>query len=250
MMLVGLMMAFAAADSAPLDPVDVFFAEFADKRAHIQVLEATFERKNITPDETFATKGKLLYAKPRRIILRHDDTEVPDLMLDAERIFEHDRDMEQLEIHHLRGDVSVEALFVGFEAETNRLREAYDVELFDPVEEEGAAKGLVLRPKKREGEEEAALFERVRLFLRKGDYLPCRIVIVNDSDSRTDTRITNFIVNHKIDPKTTQIFLKEGTVIIEDEESVDTAPPGGLRLPTKAIAPKLPEPKPVTVEAP
>jgi outer membrane lipoprotein-sorting protein len=234
----ALLAVFAAVET---ESVDAFLKELEAKRDKLQVVQARIHRENITPDGVFEAEGTMLYAHPRRIVFRYEDPTVTDLLIDNLRVYRYDEDMEQLLIDDLEDDPATEALYIGFERDLKRLREAFDVSLFIPEVKEGAVKGLLLRPREAGEEDEAgpaATFESVYLYLREEDYLPTRVIVVNDADSQVEMRMSEYRVNQRIDPAQTQFRIPEGTVIIENQESFEEAPEGGLLLPRDPIVPK------------
>ncbi len=226
-------MGAAGGDEAAFDG---FFAEFAEKRDGIRTLEARFTQESVVPEETLYSAGRLIYVKPKRIVFRYEAPE-PTYLIDGLRAYEYEPDLKQVQVYLLEDNPQTEALFLGFDEDTKRLRDAYEVELFEPAEEPEGARGVVLRPKNARDEE--AYFEKVTLFLRAEDYLPYRIHIVNDAESHVTIRVADFVVNGASAPAQGQIMLPEGTTIIEDDEIVETVGRGGKLVP-EAIA--MPEP--------
>ncbi|MFA6240636.1 MAG: outer membrane lipoprotein carrier protein LolA [Candidatus Hydrogenedentales bacterium] len=243
----------SAAEPAPspaatpeVPPVVAFLADFAQKRDHIQSLTARFFQENVTPDETTPSSGEIIYIKPRRIMFRYADPEVTYL-IDGLRVYEYDAQLEQVQVYDLGDDPQAEALFLGFDSDTTRLQQAYDVALVDPEKPDLGKHGLELTPKQKPKQEDAEpvtpLFNKVRLTLRDGDYLPSYIHVFNDNDSEVRISVTNVEVNPALDPKQTQLDLPEGTRIIQNEQDVETVGPGGKRIPEIAqtdIAPTAP----------
>lgn len=207
---------------------DAFFAEFASKREGIRTLEAEFAQESVIPEETIESEGSVVYVKPRRIVFKYAEPD-PTYLIDGSRAYEYAPDLKQLQVYDLEDNPQTEVFFLGFDDDTRRLREAYQVEVFEPAGEPEGARGIRLRPETAEGEE--ACFEQVTLFLRAEDYLPYRIHIVNDPESQVTIRVTGFVVNGALDPERTQIHLPEGTTIIEHDELVETVGPGGLGVP-------------------
>jgi outer membrane lipoprotein-sorting protein len=243
-----LLLVLAAGVEVEPESVDAFLEELAARRDAIHGVRARIHRENSTPDGVFEAKGTLLYARPRRIVFRYEDPAVTDLLIDGRRIYRYDEDMEQLLIDDLEDDPATEALYLGFEKDFNRLREAFDLSFFIPETKEGAVKGLLLKPKEETNEEDtgpAAAFEAVYLYLREEDYLPSRVLLVNDADSRVDLRMSDYEVNGPIAPEETQFRIPEGTMIVENQEAYEEAPSGGLHLPRDPIIPKaVPEEMP------
>ena len=239
--MIMLLLAVTAVVEVEPENVDAFLEELAARRDAIYVVRARIQRENITPDGVFEAKGAMLYARPRRIVFRYEDAAVTDLLIDGRRIYRYDEDMEQLLIDELEDDPATEALYLGFEKDFNRLRKAFDISFFIPEAREGAVKGLLLKPKQEENGEEsnpAAAFEAVYLYLREDDYLPTRVVVVNDADSSVELRLSEYEVNCAIEPAETQFQIPEGTMIVENQEAYEEAPPGGLSLPRDPVVPE------------
>lgn len=231
------------ADPAPAEPaqaspgetsVAAFLAEFAEKRSHIQGLTARFLQENVTPDETTPSTGEIVYVKPRRILFRYADPPVAYL-IDGLRVYAYDAELEQVQIYDLGDDPQAEALFMGFDSDTARLKQAYDISLSEPEKTDCGKQGLVLTPKElpeaQDSEPVSPLFNKVRLTLRDEDYLPCFIHVFNDDDSEVRISVSGIVVNPALDPKQVQLAVPEGTRIVENEERVKIVGPGGLHLP-------------------
>ncbi len=230
----------ASLGAANNDSFDAFFKEFSAKRDSIQTLEATFKQQNKTPEETRSTEGSLVYVNPRRVVFRYEKPEVgATYVIDGHTAYEYIPEIEQLEIYDIGDNPQSEIFFLGFEDNANELREAYNLELFDPEGTAeavpGAEKGLAIRPKPQE--DQPVPFKEVRLYLREKDYLPVRIYVVNDEDSQTLIDISNFQINQPLDPARSQVSVPVGTKIIENDRLVETVQDEGLRLPP----PKKPE---------
>jgi outer membrane lipoprotein-sorting protein len=232
--------------AAEPESVDAFLEELSARRTAVRVVQARLERENVTTDGVFEAQGTVLFVHPRRIVFRYDESAETDVLIDGLRLYRYDRDMEQLQIDDLEDDPATEAFYLGFAKDFKRLREAFDVALFIPEIKEGAVKGLLLRPKKVESEDEsdlpgpAAAFEEVYLYLREPDYLPTRVIVVNDANSRVEIRLSHYRVNEAVDTAQTQFRIPEGTVIIENQETFEEAPAGGLFLPRAPAVLELP----------
>ena len=226
----GLLVALLAFSAGDPDPVESFFREFAAKRDGIRTLEAQFVQTNFSVDEETTVKGRIVYVKPRRIVFRYDDPEMAHLV-DGLRMYEYDADLKQVLIYELEDAPQTEALFMSFDDDTKRLREAYDVALFDPDEKD--LRGLMLTPKPKESEE--PLFEHARLFLRGEDLLPRRIEIQNDAESRVVIEVKDIKANAPLQAEQAQVLVPEGTTVVQDDRLLETVGPGGKLLP-------LPEP--------
>lgn len=245
MMGVILLMAVGAAAADGAD-VDAFFAEFVKKRDNVITLQARFVQESVVPEETRQTPGTIVYVRPKRIVFRYEAPD-PTYLVDDLRVFEYLPDAKQLRILTLEDTPQTEALFLGFDEDTQRLREGYDVALIDTAGEPAGARALHLRPKK--GAEEDAPFKECTLYLRAEDYLPYRIEEIGDEDSRITIRITDYAINQAIESGAAQIDLAEGTSVVEADRIVETIGPGGKRVPE---APKIPSlaPRPTETPAP
>lgn len=236
--------------------VDAFLKNFAEKRAHVVKLEAAFTQDTVTPDETTRAVGRIVYERPRRILLHYFDPEVVYLV-DGTRVYQYNAGIEQVQIYDLDADPQMEALFLGFDEDTARLREAYTLGVFD-AENACGTKGLRLIPlqvrKEETGqdtpEEVSGLFEEVELFLREEDYLPCRIHVVNDAESSVEIRVDRFKLNADAGDATAQIDLPEGTSIIENEVLIEKVGAGGKRIPERGTQGTSTPPQPAGVSTP
>lgn len=213
---------------------EAFFEAFAEKRTEVRTLEANFTQDNIAPGDVYRSMGKVYYAKPRRLVFRYYEPELV-YVIDGSKVYEYDAELEQLQVFDMSHSGEAEALFLGFEDNLARLREAYEVTLFDPLEVDAAAKGVELMrklsPEAAEEDTPGSFFEQVRLYLRKGDFLPLEVHVRNTSDSSVVMRISDHEVNKVTDPRKFQVFLPEGTVVIEDERVVETVGPEGAWTP-------------------
>jgi outer membrane lipoprotein-sorting protein len=226
--------ASAESGPAPSAEFDRFFADYAQKREGIHVLEARFEQKTIYPDEILTTEGDLIYARPRRIVFRTEDPERTTLV-DGQRVYEYEPEIKQAAIYDIGDNPQADIFFFGFDNDTEALRKSYDVRLVTFPDETRGSKGLLIKPKPESAAE--ARFVEVTLYLRDADYLPYRIRIVNDEESQVIVDITGLEVNGKIDPARTQLPLAEGTRIIDNDVPIETVGAGGKRIPEPAAIP-------------
>jgi len=232
--MIGMILALVAAAVGEASPeFDAFFADFAEKRDRVNVLEARFSQMNVTPEETIHSQGAIVYVKPRRIVFRYDEPE-PGMtyLIDGVKAYEYEPDIRQLQGYDLEDNRETEIFFLGFDNNAEGLRKAYDVALFEPENKEQGARGILLRPKKRE--KDGGFFEEVSLYLRDQDYFPYRIHVVNDAESSVVIEISDFTFNGPLDPAKTQIALPEGTRIIVNDELVEKVGPGGTSVPEPA----------------
>lgn len=221
----------AAVAQTPQAP-DEFFAEFTKQRDAIETLRADFVQTTTTPDETTVSKGTLIYTRPKRLLFRYAD---PPLvyMIDGLRVYEYDPGISQIEIMELEDRPESEAFYLGFESNVDRLQEAYEIHVLPPDDPEKFALAVEFVPKPNDDGDDP-YFQRVRLQLRKKDYLPAEILIVNDEESQTSFAVTDFAINEKLPEDLSHIRVPEGTAIIENDESLDDAPAGGLLFPREA----------------
>ncbi len=216
------------------EDADGFFKAFTRSRDGIIALEAPFTQQVITPDETIVVKGSLRYVKPRRVIYRMEDPERVTLVDDT-RGYEYDADIRQVNVFDLGNNPQAEILFMGFVDSLDTLRKAYELEVFRVTGEPRGSNGIEIRPKP--GTEAEAYFVMVRLYLRDKDYLPWRIVIRNDEHTETHIDIGDIDTAFRPAPQETQIFVPEGTKIVENDRVVETVGPGGRRIPDALLLP-------------
>ena len=233
----------APAQDKPAADLDVFFKTFETKRAHVRSFEAAFKQRVRTEGEDdLICSGDILYAKPRRLIFRFKEQAVAYL-IDERFAYQYDKANEQLQVMRLSDSPDSEGLFLGFEHDTQKLRKAYAVSLFDTFDEPDS-QGLLLKP--RQGGEDA-VFQEAHLYLRAKDFLPYRILIINDEDSRVTYTLDTIKVNKLSDPAKTQIQVPENTVVVKDGRYSETVGPGGLAVPEHPVKLSVePTPKPKT----
>lgn len=207
---------------------DQFFADFKSKRDGIEALEARFTQKSIVPEETLTTEGGLVYSKPRRIVFRTDSPNRATL-IEATRVCEYEPEIKQLVIYDIEDNPRADVFFLGFDNDTENLRKSYDVSLFTSSDDPRGSRGLLVKPKKKEGEE--PLFVEAKLYLRDKDYLPFRIHVTNDKESQVDIDIKDYQVNVKLEPAKLQVAVPEGTKVIENDTVLETVGPGGKTYP-------------------
>lgn len=218
-----------AAGAAP--DFDAFFKDFAQKRDAIQGMEAQFAQENETPEEVFEARGRIIFEKPRRIMFVYEKpTSGTTYLLSGNKAYVYQPDSKQLDIRGIEASAETEAFYLGFSDNTEALREAYDVTLFEPEPGDGAKVGITLQPKK---DAAAAPFREVKLYLRDQDYLPVRIHILNDEDTQVDIRVIDIKTNIPGGAKV-QLQVPEGAKIIEDDQVVETIGAGGKVFPEAA----------------
>lgn len=202
-----------AAPAADPSELDTFFDELARKRDGIVVLQADFVQKTMLPDEIVSTPGSLVYAEPRRIVLRTEDPERVTL-LDGRTGYEYEPPIKQVTVFDLEDSPQTDVFFLAFEDDVARLREKYTLHLFDAGDDRGA-RGIAVTPKP--GAASRAWFERVDLYLRDDDMLPWRMHIEHAEEPDVIVDIQRYRVNEAPDPRRTQIHLAPGTTIIKND---------------------------------
>lgn len=242
-----LSVALLAASGAMADAaLDAFLTKFAERRATVENVQAVFVQEEISPDDSIRSEGTLVFVRPRRILFRYADPEIAYL-IDELRVYEYDAEFEQVQMFDLDNDPEAEALFLGFGGDPERLQEAYDLSLTPTLPDACGSQVLTLRPKIDEDgdipkdsleDDNAAvsLFEEARLTLSNEDYLPCRIEIINDANSRIVINIVEYTVNKPIEPDSDRLRLPEGTRIIENEVLTETVGSEGAVLPRASAA--------------
>lgn len=238
----------AVTAAAPPD-MAAFSKDFAAKRSGIDRLQAQFLEVSLLPDEELSTKGSLLYVRPRRILYH---TGEPDrtTLVDGNYGYEYEPELKQLSMYDLEEYPQVDAFFLGFDEDLESLSKTYVVELFTVQGETEGSLGIRLKPKPEDAED--AYFQKVEIFLRDKDYLPFRIEIDNEQDSKTFINFdpTSYVINGPIKEEDTQILVAEGTDIILNNEVIRTTGAGGERLPdAAALNPVNTAPAPPLVES-
>lgn len=213
---------------AMAEDFDAFFEQFAEKRAGIQTLKADFVETSIVPDDVFESEGRLVFAKPRRIVRRTIQPFETTFLVDRETAYQYEPEVAQLVVADLEEDPQAEIIFLGFQSDATSMREAFDITLFTVSDDMRGTRGLRLIPKAAEADR---LFQEVRLYLRDEDYLPYRVEIDTDESSRMILEVNNLEVNPKLEPEETQLALPEGTRIIQNDAVLEIVGDGGRKIP-------------------
>ncbi len=227
------LLAIAGAVGQNQSPAE-FFDEFSARRDATDALQAEFIQTTVTPDETIVSRGTLIYTKPKRLIFRYQE---PPLvyMIDGLRVYEYDPDIAQIQIYNLEDRPESEAFYLGFESDSQRLQEAYNVRILPPDDAARHALSVEFTPKPRDDSEEP-YFQRVLLQLAKGDLLPSSILIVNDDESNTSFSITNYNLDVELPESASHVRVPEGTTIVDNGGYVGDAGPGGAMFPAATTA--------------
>lgn len=227
-----------ACTAAPDTDFDAFFKEFSAKRDGVVALDASFTQTTKLPEEELTTKGSLIFIKPRRIIFHTDDPERTTLVDDRSG-YEYDPEIKQLQIFDIEDNPQADIFFLGFNSNTETLRKAYDLTLFEITDDPRGKRGIKIKP--RAESKEQAYFVEVNLFLRDEDYLPYRIHIRNDEESQVFIEVEAIDKAFRPTPQLTQIFLPQDTKVVENDRVVETVGAGGKRVPDAILMPPGPD---------
>src|SRR5690606_18866990 len=118
------------AAAGPAVEFEAFFREFTLQRAGVRTLDATFTQTTMLPEETLTTEGTLHFAQPRRFALRTNDPR-RETLLDDRKGYEYEAELEQVLIFSIDDNPEASIFFLGFDADADALRSAYDVRLFE-----------------------------------------------------------------------------------------------------------------------
>ncbi|MBI2425634.1 MAG: outer membrane lipoprotein carrier protein LolA [Candidatus Hydrogenedentes bacterium] len=215
---------------------DEFLNEFMKKRAAIQVVTGSFNQRSTVGEDVEETPGTVLFAAPHRIRLH---TTTPDLtvMLDNKRVFEYEPGIQQLRIFDLDDSPESAIFFLSFNNDLNELDKAYDITLEENVESPQGSRAMHLRPKTSDPDQ--AFFKSVAVYIRDDTFLPWRVIIQHDDESKVELEFTEYTLNPALDVKDTQMEIAEGTRVIDnDVVTIDAVPAGGLRMPEPAGTPE------------
>jgi len=207
-----------------------FFRKYTEAREKIDVLVAEFTQKSIYPDETYATSGKLIFVKPRRLVFYTEDPK-KYTVIENKKIYEYEPDIKQITIYDLDDQIDTELFFLAFAQDLNELRKKYHVVPIQLSDERGK-NGVSIKPFK-ENEEDAP-FEEIVLYLRDENFLPYRLRIVNKDDVQTIVDFEKMEINGKISLEDTQIYLPSGTNVIENDVQKEIVSGEGKRIPEPA----------------
>ena len=136
-------------------------------------------------------------------------------------------------IFDVAGRPEAEAFFLGLESNTKQLEKSYTVTALAPKNPERDAVALQLLPKPVEGQE--PIFAKVTMQLRKGDYLPTRIDIINDELSSVTFTITDFKLNETLPQKLSHIFTPELTDVVFNDDVLDAVGEEGAYFPNNEL---------------
>lgn len=212
------------------DELDEFVQSFSEKRDDIQSLRAPFTQRTVTPEEILTSYGEVIYKRPKRLLFRYTDPKQV-YMLDNLRAYEYDPELRQLQVFDLEEQPQTAALFLGFEEDISRLREAYDLRLLISSEDDAPAAFQIVP--KRDDPDAQAYFEKVIVYLRPQDYLPEELHIVNSAESQTIITFEDYRINEQMDESDVQLYAAPGTDVIVNEEFVERLEEPGKRFPAE-----------------
>lgn len=241
-MLTALMILAAAAVDSETS-FETFFEDFAKKRDTVRVFEARFRQTSYTTDETVLSTGTIVYVRPRRILFRYEEPEQVYL-IDDKTLYDYDPEIKQVDVYPLDDQPEMDVFFLPFDGDTKRLEKVFEIAFLDAAGGLGegvdtadvVALGFRPRPAPEEEEDVPPSFEEVRIYLRGPEYTPCRIVIVNDPESRVVFDITGVKKNAPLEPGATYIRVPEGTDVVYRDGPAKTVGPEGLVLPPLPMA--------------
>ncbi len=211
------------------EDIESFFQSFREKRDQVGALQADFVQRTFLPDEVLTTEGVLYYSRPRRIMFA---TEEPErvILVDGRRGYEYDAEIRQITIFDIEDHPRANIFFLGFDDDTEALREAYDVQLMITHDARGRY-GIKIEP--RHDTDDAVYFMEVNLFLRDEDFLPYRIHIVNDEESQVYIDIEDIVPSETPDLDKARVFVPPNVKVIENDAVVDTVTGEGRYFPAK-----------------
>jgi len=223
--------------------LDTFFKKYTESREKIDVLIATFQQKNIYPDEIYTTFGSLVFVKPQRMVFTTDEPK-KYTVIEEKRIYEYEPDIKQITIYDLKDSAETELFFFAFAEDLNTLRKKYHV-LPIRLSDERGKQGISIRPFT--DKEEDSSFEEIVLYLQDDTFLPYRLRIVNEDNVQTIVDFEHIEINNKIRLEDTQIYLPPGTNVIENDKYKETITGEGKRIPDPAkLDPKYVDTSPKT----
>ena len=210
---------------------EAFFQEFTQKRGEIQTLEATFTQVNINPDDSYESSGVIKYAQPRQLLFTYAEPDRQHILFSGDKLYEYDVELEQLVVRNIADLKEVETLFLAFENNPERLRSLYEVAVATPsTDAEEGCNGRVIILKPKVSGDEQPLFQRVELYLREQDFLPCRVHVDNDNDTEFFIDIEYESINEG-SQGAISYFLDEGVTIVEDDIVTSITEEAGMRVP-------------------
>jgi outer membrane lipoprotein-sorting protein len=226
MVLAGLALAFFG--QQPVPETDDVLRLLSERRASLTSLQAEFTQLTITSDEDISSTGTLTYVKPKRIIFRYAEPPI-EYMIDQNYAYEYDAELEQILVFDIEGRTESEAFFLGLESNLDVLKKTYTIKALPPLNPTRDVVALELVPIPKEDEE--PFFEKVTLQLRKEDYLPVQIDIINGESSSVNFTIKNFTINEALPNEQSHVFVPELTDVILNDKPVEVTDEKGAYFP-------------------
>ena len=152
-------------------------------------------------------------------------------LVDDRQGYEYDSEIKQMTVFRIEDHPRANIFFLGFDDDTEALKSAYDLTLFEADDPRGHH-GLKIKP--RADSDEEAYFIEANLYLRDEDYLPYRIHIVNDSESQLYIEVSEISPQAYQDLNSARFFVPEGVKIIENERVIETVETGGRHVPMES----------------
>ncbi|MFP6597277.1 MAG: outer membrane lipoprotein carrier protein LolA [Candidatus Hydrogenedentota bacterium] len=221
------------APDVPAPDVQEVFRLFSEERDEIQSMQARFTQMTMTPDEDIASEGSIVYVNPKRIIFRYDESDSAGpitYMIDQSNAYEFDEELEQILVYDIEGRPEADAFFLGLDSDSKQVQEAYDMKLLPAENFERDAFALELVPIIKDDIE--PIFQKVTLQLRKGDFLPTEIYIINDEDSNVLFKLSGFVLNEDLACDRSNVFVPENTDVVIDDIALDPVGKGGRFFPS------------------
>ena len=220
--------ALASLGQQPVPDAQEVLRLLSEGREQLTTLEADFKQVTMTDDEDIKSTGTITYVKPKRIIFRYAEPPI-EYMIDKNHAYEFDAELEQILIFNIEGRPEAEAFFLGLESNTELLQKSYTIRALPPENAEREAAALELIPKPIEDQE--PICEKVTLQLRKVDYLPTKIDIINDESSNVTFTITNFKRNIDLPKERSHVFVPELTDVVLNDDAIEVVGETGTFFP-------------------
>lgn len=221
-------LALTSLGQQPLPDAQEVLRLLGEHRTELTTMQATFKQITMTEEDDTTSTGTIVYVKPKRIIFRYDDPPV-EYMIDKKHAYEYDAELEQIMIFNIEGRPEAEAFFLGLESDTELLKKSYTIKALAPENPERDAVALQLLPIPKEDIE--PIFAKITLQLRKNDYLPTKIDIINNETSSVIFTITNFKLNESLPKNRSHIFTPDLTDLVLNDEVLDAVGEAGAFFP-------------------
>lgn len=181
-------------------------------RANIVSLEAGFVQTRIFTlfDETETSRGEFLYSQPDKIGWFYTEPDRSSTVINGEAGWTVLPHIRQIQKFRLEGSKTNRVLaIVGFGRCETPLTESFDVSLADG---DDGYHTLVLKPT---DETITPYFDRIDLFLDRGDFLPRKIELHEKSGDTMVFEFSHLDKNADIAPETFEYAVPEGYTVVE-----------------------------------